>query len=687
MSRADLLVEIGTEELPPKALKVLSERFAEELGNRLRDAQIALSEISAFATPRRLAVRVAQLATIQPAQTIERRGPAIAAAFKADGQPTPAALGFAKSCGVALDALARVKTEKGEWLSYRAELPGQPTRELLPVMIDAALAALPIPKRMRWGARSEEFVRPVHWVVVLHGNDVVPAEVLGISSGRETRGHRFMGTPRITLDSPAEYLTRLADEGRVLADFATRRARILAQVEAQAGALGCRAIFDDALLDEVTALVEWPTPIVGTFDAHYLEVPREALIATMQGNQKYFPLETADGRLSNRFVTISNIESAAPEFVRDGNERVIRPRLSDAAFFFDKDRRTPLAARTAQLADIVFERRLGSLGQKSERVMRLATDLATAFGADPAHAARAALLSRCDLVTEMVGEFPELQGTMGRYYARHDGEAPEVAAAIGEFYRPRFAGDALPETPAGRTLACADRLDTLVGIFAVGGAPTGDRDPYALRRAALGCLRLCIETGTPIDLAQALAYAAAGYPAEIAPQIEQVIDFIRERSRGYFLERGYAGDVIEAVLSTRPTIPNDIARRIAAVGEFMRLPQAATLAAANKRIANILKKTEDARDDVGTERLHEPAERALAAAVTDTAAASEADLARADYTAYLSHLAGLHDAINAFFDTVLVMAEDRALRDARLALLRRIHRMFLRVADIALVSS
>lgn len=687
MSRADLLVEIGTEELPPKALKVLSERFAEELGNRLRDAQIALSEISAFATPRRLAVRVAQLATIQPAQTIERRGPAIAAAFKADGQPTPAALGFAKSCGVALDALARVKTEKGEWLSYRAELPGQPTRELLPVMIDAALAALPIPKRMRWGARSEEFVRPVHWVVVLHGNDVVPAEVLGISSGRETRGHRFMGTPRITLDSPAEYLTRLADEGRVLADFATRRARILAQVEAQAGALGCRAIFDDALLDEVTALVEWPTPIVGTFDAHYLEVPREALIATMQGNQKYFPLETADGRLSNRFVTISNIESAAPEFVRDGNERVIRPRLSDAAFFFDKDRRTPLAARTAQLADIVFERRLGSLGQKSERVMRLATDLATAFGADPAHAARAALLSRCDLVTEMVGEFPELQGTMGRYYARHDGEAPEVAAAIGEYYRPRFAGDALPETPAGRTLACADRLDTLVGIFAVGGAPTGDRDPYALRRAALGCLRLCIETGTPIDLAQALAYAAAGYPAEIAPQIEQVIDFIRERSRGYFLERGYAGDVIEAVLSTRPTIPNDIARRIAAVGEFMRLPQAATLAAANKRIANILKKTEDARDDVGTERLHEPAERALAAAVTDTAAASEADLARADYTAYLSHLAGLHDAINAFFDTVLVMAEDRALRDARLALLRRIHRMFLRVADIALVSS
>lgn len=687
MSGADLLVEIGTEELPPKALKTLSQRFASEMDTRLRAANLAFDGMQPYATPRRLAVIVSALALNQPAQAIERRGPAINAAYAADGTPTPAALGFARSCGVGIEQLERVQTDKGEWLVFRARQAGLPTRELLPDLVNASLAALPIPKRMRWGARSEEFVRPVHWVVMLHGADIVAAEVLGIPSGNESRGHRFMGAPRLTLATPADYVLRLANEGRVLADFATRRARIEQQVNDAAQALQCRAIYDDALLDEVTALVEWPAPIVGTFDAHFLEVPREALIATMQGNQKYFPLETADGQLSNRFITISNVESSAPDLIRDGNERVIRPRLSDAAFFFDKDRKTPLAARTAQLGTIVFERRLGSLLQKTERVMHLAESIAPAFGADIRHATRAALLSRCDLVTEMVGEFPELQGTMGRYYAAHDGEAPEVAVALGEFYRPRFAGDGIPATPTGRSIACADRLDTLLGIFSVGGAPTGDRDPYALRRATLGCLRICIETSAAIDLRPLLGLAARQYGGEAASHIEPVLDFIRERSRGYFVERGYHFDVIEAVLCTAPTIPSDMARRVAAVTDFMRRPEAAALAAANKRIANILKKVEGDLADGDSALLREPAELALAEAVSRTVERSAAQLAGGDYAAYLAHLAELHDPVNAFFDAVLVMAEDPALRDARLALLHRIHRMFLRVADIALIST
>lgn len=687
MSTADLLVEIGTEELPPKALRNLSLRFGAELQTRLVGAGLTGGEAECFATPRRLAVRFADVLLAQPPQAIERRGPALAAACRADGSPTPAALGFARSCGVAFDALARLVTDKGEWLVFRATQPGRPTAELLPGFVDAALAALPIPKRMRWGDRSEEFVRPVHWVVLLHGADVVPADILGVPSGRETRGHRFMGQGRIVLGSPAEYVTRLADEGRVLADFAARRDRVEEAVLKEAHALGCLPLWNEELLDEVAALVEWPVPIVGSFDAHFLEVPREALVATMQGNQKYFPLETADGDLSNRFVTISNIESPSPELIRDGNERVIRPRLSDAAFFYGKDRQRPLAARSTQLGAIVFERRLGTLLEKTDRVVRLAGTLASAFGADPNAAMRAAALSRCDLVTEMVGEFPELQGAMGARYARHDGESETVAQAIGEFYLPRFAGDAIPASAAGRCIACADRLDTLVGIFSVGGAPTGDRDPYALRRAALGALRICIEGDATVDLPAILAEVAAGLGDNAVTAAGEVFSFMLERSRAYFADHGHGPEAVEAVLSLQPPDPRDIARRLAAVAEFAALPEAAALAAANKRIANILKKADAADLADAPAAATEPAEQALNDAVERIGADAAGRFSAGDYTGYLAALAALHDPVNTFFDTVLVMAEDPALRRARLALLRRIQSLFLRVADISLLGA
>jgi glycyl-tRNA synthetase beta chain len=686
LQQVDFLVEIGTEELPPKALKTLSQRFTAELAQRLTQAGLEAGATESFASPRRLATLVRGLSLNQPSQAQERRGPAIAAAFGKDGQPTPAALGFARSCNVAFDALERMATDKGEWLVYRAIQPGRPTRELLPDIVQAALGALPIPKRMRWGAGTEEFVRPVHWVVMLLGTEVVDGEILGIRSGRETRGHRFMGTARLALDNAADYAERLEHEGRVIADFARRRDRVAALVRESARAQACRAILNEELLDEVTALVEWPVPVVGTFEAHFLAVPREALIATMQGNQKYFPLESADGALQNRFITIANIESPVPDMIRDGNERVIRPRLSDAAFFFDKDRKTPLAARCAQLASIVFERRLGSLKDKSDRVMHLAMDMAPAFKADPADAARVAQLARCDLVTEMVGEFPELQGTMGRYYALHDGEPPAVAEAIGQFYQPRFAGDAIPASPLGRAVACADRIDTLVGIFSAGGAPTGDRDPYALRRAALGVLRLCIEGDASLDLQQTLAVAASTLGGEAVAQVAPVFEFVLERARGYFLERGYRQDVIESVLSTRPSAPRDLARRIAAVAEFTALPQAAALAAANKRIANILRKNDTPLEGADFAVLCEGEELALAAAVAHISATETEVLAHGDYAAWLNTLAGLHEPVNRFFDAVLVMAEQTDLRLARLALLQRIHGMFLRVADVALIS-
>lgn len=685
----DFLVEIGTEELPPKALKSLSGHFRDQLEQGLRNAQLGFGGLCAFASPRRLAVLVEALAAEQPDQLIERRGPAVAAAFDSGGRPTPAALGFAKSCGIDFAQLERTVTEKGEWLIFRCRLAGRPAVELLPPLVAQALDALPVPKRMRWGERSDEFVRPVHWVLMLYGHKVVPGEILGIASGDLTHGHRFLGAQTLRIDEPGAYAAALATQGHVIADFAVRRARVQALVLEAAAAAGGRPILDDDLLDEVTALVEWPVPVSGSFDAHFLDVPREALIATMQGHQKYFPVEDLTGRLTNRFITVSNLESRQPELVRAGNERVIRPRLSDAAFFWAKDCKTPLAARLPKLGDMVFERRLGSLLDKTERIERLARAIAADFAADPAHAARAARLSRCDLVSEMVGEFPELQGIMGGHYACHDGEAADVAAAVGEFYLPRYAGDTIPASAAGRCIAVAEKLDTLVGIFGIGALPTGDRDPFALRRAALGCLRICIEGDAGLDLMDGLKTAGEAYAGRFKdPVHERVFEFIMERSRAYFAEHGVRADLVEAVLATRPTQPRDLAHRIAAVETFMNLPEALALAAANKRIANILKKSEGPIPaTVERALLREPAERALADQVSAVESATAAAVAAADYRAYLERLARLHDAVNAFFDHVLVMADDAALRGNRLALLKRIHGMFLTVADISLVSS
>ncbi|MGE3773182.1 MAG: glycine--tRNA ligase subunit beta [Gammaproteobacteria bacterium] len=683
----DLLIEIGTEELPPKALPVLSAALQAELVARLGDARFAFTASRAYATPRRLAVLVEGLSATQPAQQIERRGPAKAAAFDKDGQPTPAALGFARSCGVEFAALSTLTTDKGEWLIYRALAPGRSLAELLPDFLREALAALPIPKRMRWGSGDAEFVRPVHWLVALHGSEVLPMEVFGIPAGRLTQGHRYLGEQILSIPTPADYAALLETRGKVVADFATRRERVRALVRDAAAAAGGRPLIDEALLSEVTALVEWPSPIVGSFDAHFLEVPREALVASMQGHQKYFPLENADGSLQNRFVTIANIDSPRPEAIRDGNERVIRPRLSDAAFFWRKDRGQPLAARLPRLGDMVFERRLGSLLDKTTRVAALAARLAPSFGAEPSLAHRAGELSRCDLLSEMVGEFPELQGTMGAHYAAHDGEAAAVATALGEFYQPRYAGDAIPASPVGRAVALAEKLDSLVGIFGIGAAPTGDKDPYALRRAALGALRICIEGESALDLAAALDAAAAAYAEKIAAgSAAEVFAFMLERARGYFAERGTRADVVDAVLAVRPVSPLDLARRVAAVESFLALPEAQSLAAANKRISNLLRKSARAEAGAVDPALFvAAAEQRLGAELAMLAQTLDAGEIDTDYGAWLARLAALREPVDAFFDGVLVMADDAALRDNRLRLLAQLQGLFLRVADVGLI--
>ena len=682
---ADLLIELGTEELPPKALLALSSHLQTEVLRRFTQAGLHYGPCRAFATPRRLALHIEQVPLHQPDQQIERRGPAVAAAFDAVGAPTGAALGFARSCGVAMTALERHATDKGEWLIFRSLAPGLTLAALLPGMLEEALAALPIPKRMRWGSADYQFVRPVHWLVLLHGTQVIPAEIFGVRSGAVSRGHRHLGVQSIALAQPGDYERLLTTEGRVIADFAIRRERVRALV-AQAGvAVGGCPIVDPQLLDEVTALVEWPCAITGSFDAHFLAVPREALIASMQGHQKYFPVEDSNGQLLNQFVTIANLDSPQPELIRQGNERVIRPRLSDAAFFWNKDRATPLAARLPRLGAMVFECRLGSLLEKSERVALLARHLAPLFEVAVDHPARAALLSRCDLLCEMVGEFPELQGTMGAYYAAHDGEPAAVALALREFYQPRYAGDAIPASASGKCLAIADKLDTLTGIFGVGGAPTGDKDPYALRRAALGCLRICMESDSPIDLLAALDAAASGHAERIVAGTAMVVfDFMLERARGYFHERGSRADVVESVLSTRPTRPRELRRRILAVEAFLQLPAALSLAAANKRIGNILRKAPDFTPGNPDPALWvEPAEVVLARAL-EQASQRAAELWRnGDYAGYLAQLAELHAPVDAFFDEVLVMAEDDALRRNRLQLLSSLQALFLRVADIS----
>ncbi|MEY4847491.1 MAG: glycyl-tRNA ligase [Pseudomonadota bacterium] len=680
----DFLFELGTEELPPLALPELERALAESLRSALAAAGIAHGELVSYAAPRRLAVLIRSLATRQGEQRIKRRGPPVSAAFDKQGQPTRAATAFADSCGVSLETLGRIHEGKGEFLYFEATQPGAETASLLPSMVQAALDALPIPKRMRWGASEAQFVRPVHWVVLRLGAAVLPARILDTDSGGRSRGHRFHAPGWLDIDAPARYADILREQGHVIASFAERRDMIRHQVTTSAAAQGGTAVLDESLLDEVTALVEWPVAVVGRFDERFLTLPREVLLSTLQEHQRYFAIEGADGALTPFFITISNIDSREPVRVREGNERVVRPRLSDAAFFQQQDRRAPLAAWRDDLDKVTFQAKLGSIGDKVRRVQALAAHIAPALGGDATHAERAALLCKCDLLSAMVGEFPELQGIMGAYYALADGENPEVAAAVREHYQPRGAGDALPGTLTGAAVALADKLDTLAGIFAIGQKPSGTKDPFALRRAAIGVLRIILESRFDLDLGELVAQVVKLQPVQQAGCAEEVLSYILERLRAHYQEAGVASEIFDAVLATGSRRPLDFDARVNAVAAFRSLPEAESLAAANKRIANILKKSAaETAASVDVSLLQVDAERALHAALEGVSAGVEADLASRRYNAALTTLAGLRPAIDAFFNDVMVNDPDPALRANRLALVGRVRELFSGVADLS----
>ncbi|MBT6668526.1 MAG: glycine--tRNA ligase subunit beta [Gammaproteobacteria bacterium] len=683
----DFLFELGTEELPPKSLLTLSQALGREIEVGLEKAALEHGGVSLYAAPRRLAVWVRNLQTQQADQENLRKGPAEKAAFDAEGNPSRALMGFAKSCGVAVEALEKIDTPKGVWMGVTLKQKGVSAKELLPEILQTALDRLPIPKRMRWGASEVEFLRPVHWVVALLGDEVVPATLYNIESGNQTRGHRFHHPDSITITNPAEYVNQLKDEGMVMADAANRKARIEQQVVEVANKLNGKAVIDPALLDEVTALVEWPVAISGSFEERFLEVPQEALIASMQGHQKFFPVVDSDGQLMAHFITVSNIESADPSMVQSGNERVIRPRLSDAAFFWEQDLNKPLEAQQENLKKVVYQDKLGSLLDKSQRVATLAATIATQLGSNPDHASRAAMLGKCDLLTNMVKEFPELQGIMGRYYAEHANEPSEVAVALDEQYMPRFSGDQLPHSATGEAVALAERLDSLVGIFGIGMIPTGDKDPFALRRAALGLLRIMVENQRALDLQLLINAATEGYGDTIAADTNnKVFDFVLERLRGYYHEREVTPAVFDSVLSCRPTQPLDFDQRIAAVKDFVIREESASLSAANKRIHNLLKKTDEPiPDSVDSSLFEEDAEKALAADLDQIRQQLDDALAKDQYATALEVLSTLRSPVDTFFEAVMVMSNNDAVRRNRLALLSQLRNQFLRIADISLL--
>jgi glycyl-tRNA synthetase beta chain len=693
MSRAaDFLVEIGTEELPPKALRSLMEAFANGLEAAVDDARLGRGNALAYASPRRLAVLIEGLEFAQEDRKSIQKGPPVKVAFDDDGNPTPAAAAFAKKCGVEIDALGREKTDKGEWLVSEVVEKGRTAAELMPELIEHALAALPIPRRMRWGAGDAEFVRPVHWVVLMHGSETIAAPIMGIVAGNQSRGHRFHTRAPVTFTSPKDYLDTLEREGRVIADFERRLTMVRQGVAAAAAEAGGVPVGDDDLYDEVTALVEWPVPVIGSFDAQYLELPREAVVSTLTSHQRYFPVADKDGELLPKFITVANLESKDPDQVRYGNERVIRPRLADAAFFWESDRRIPLSGRAESLREVVYQRGLGSLHDKAVRVAALAADMATTLGIDVAPLRQAALLAKCDLVTGMVGEFPELQGIMGRYYALSDKEPADVANPIAEHYLPRFAGDELPASVNGQVLAVADRLDTLAGVFAIGKKPSGNRDPFGLRRAALGVIRVLVECGLDFDLKALITAAVAAQPKKAedgANLAEELYTFITERLRRYFLDRdeGLATETFDAVLARSPASLVDFDRRLAAVQAFIALEPAASLAAANKRIANILRQADvEGVGEVKEKLLTEPAEAALAEALKTATGKVEPLLKKRLYTESLTALAELREPVDTFFDDVMVNVDDKAARNNRLALLSQLRALFLEVADISRLS-
>lgn len=692
---ADFLVEIGTEELPPKALRSIELAFAESLDRHLADAGLRGTTYRSFSSPRRLAVLVTDVPVEQASQRVEKRGPPLKVAFDSGGKPSRAATAFAGSCGVEVGALEKLETASGSWLVYRAEVAGRRAADLLPAIVGAALAELPVPKRMRWGDRDIEFVRPVHWVVMLLGNDVVPGEILGHRSGRHTRGHRYLSSGMLELETPADYTALLKGAGCVWPDFDERREHIREIATAAGRELGGHAVIEEDMLDEVTALVEWPVAITGRFDPAYLELPEEVLIATLQGHQRYFPVRSAEGRLLPHFITISNLRSLDPEQVRRGNERVVKPRLADATFFWEQDLRRTLDERAPALAGIVFQHGLGSLQDKSGRIGTLARQLADELAAPVAIVERAACLCKADLLTDLVREFPELQGRMGYYYALRNGEAEGVARAIEEHYLPRHAGDRLAGSDAGRCLALADRLDTLAGIFALGKRPSGNRDPFGLRRAALGMLRTLIEANVELDLPATIEAALALQPVKIADPAAvaaELYDFIMDRLRAWYLDGQAPGigsgeisaEMFEAVRVRTPASALDFHARLLAVRDFMSMSEAPSLAVANKRIANILRGVADEVPAGVQPHLFEVAEeQALHNRLTSLLPLHRSALAAREYADVLRRLAALREPVDAFFTSVMVMTDDIERRRNRLALLHQLRCLFLDVADLS----
>ncbi|BAU56676.1 glycyl-tRNA synthetase beta chain [Halorhodospira halochloris] len=686
---APLLVEIGTEELPPRVLRQLMDAFASELVKELDQARLNPQLVKPFASPRRLAVRIESIKRVQPDEQVERLGPKEEAALDKDGNWTKAAIGFARSCGVDTESLEVVETEKGRRIAWRGNQPGKYAQDLIPEAIEAALKRLPIPKRMRWGAGEAEFVRPIHWVVALLADEVVDGSILGIPCGRVTYGHRFHGAARegIVVERSVDYEKLLMERGYVIADFHVRRQRVEQDILSHAQRLGGSPVIDDGLLDEITALVEWPVALTGDFDERFLAVPEEALISSMQGHQRCIPVRSQSGRLLASFIAVANIESSNPDEVRRGNERVIRPRLADAEFFWLQDRRKSLAERLDDLAAVTFHRRLGDLRSRSQRIAEIASVLAPYIGADKDNARRAGELCKADLVTEMVGEFPELQGIMGGYYAAADGEGEDVSQAIKEHYKPAFAGDQLPSTELALVVSVADRVDTLVSIFAADGPPSADKDPFALRRAAIGLLRCLIEGGYDLNLLELLETAAAQLPLDIAPDdvANQVFSFCQERLRGYYTDHGYAAEFYAAVAAVRPLSMFDFHRRLTACAQFWQLSEAESLAAANKRIRNILKNADEcvAGDPATPPPGTESAEQELASALKQSWQKARPLIDDGDYSNALIALANLYVPINRFFDEVMVMDDDPGKRAKRLQLLDGIRVAFSSVADLS----
>jgi len=688
MNTKDFLVEIGCAELPPKALTGLSDAFISGLKQGLDSAGLTYTAIKPFASPRRLAARVEGLLTQQADSNIERVGPAVNAAFDKDGNPTPAALGFARSCGVDISALERAVKDGVEKLVFRSLRQGEQTANLLPAIVMNSLQKLPIPRKMRRGSTRDEFVRPVYWLVMLFGEEVIDTELFGIRSGRVTRGHRFHCPNDITLSNPTEYESLLLSPGHVIADYETRRNRVREQIQEQGAKLGAVVHIEEDLLEEVTSMVEWPVALTGRFDDHFLSVPAEALISSMKNHQKTFYVTDKNGAMLPNFIAVANLESRDPSQVIEGNERVIRPRLADAAFFFETDRKQSLASRLPLLGNIVFQQQLGTVEQKSRRVAELAAYIATAIGTDPALCERAALLAKCDLLTNMVSEFPELQGIMGSYYATHDGEPAAVAQAITEQYMPRFAGDELPASATGAVLAVAEKIDTMCGLFAIGQPPTGSKDPFALRRAALGVLRILVEKSLDLDLLASVEKSLAIYRAQgvAVPDAtaNQVFEFMLERFRAWYQGEGVKAEVFQSVIELKPARPLDFSRRVTAVNQFAQLPDSAALAAANKRVSNILQKNPaDTSSGFDKALLQDAAEIALADAISKLSAEVNPLFDQGQYTQGLEKLASLKPVVDKFFEDVLVMADDVAVRNNRLALLGQLRSLFLRVADIS----